>query len=61
MSEELKAEQSSDAKKVPKRIAFVKGRTRARVHKEDEEMVMTVPHLVVREVIAFEIMEPPRP
>ena len=56
MSEELKAEQSSDAKKVPKRIAFVKGRTRARVHKEDEEMVMTVPHLVVREVIAFEIM-----
>ena len=56
MSEEFKAEQSSDAKKVPKRIAFVKGRTRARVHKEDEEMVMTVPHLVVREVIAFEIM-----
>ncbi len=47
---------SSDAKKMPKRIAFMKGRTAARVKREDEEMVMTVPHLVVREVIAFEIM-----
>lgn len=47
---------SSDSKKTPKRIAFVKGRTRARVRKEEEDMVMTVPHLVVREIIAFEIM-----
>lgn len=34
----------------------MKARIRARVRKEEEEMVMTVPHLVVREVIAFEVM-----
>lgn len=56
MSDDFKAERSSDAAKVPKRIAFLKARTRARVRKEDEEMVMTVPHLVVREIIAFEVM-----
>jgi len=49
-------EQSSNASKVPKRVAFMKGRTAARVRKEEEEFVMTVPHLVVREIIAFEIM-----
>ncbi len=49
-------EVSDDAKKVPKRVAFIKGRVRARVRKEDEEMVMTVPHLVVREIIAFEVL-----
>ena len=53
---DFKPEQSSDAKKVPKRIAFVKNRTAARVKSEDEEMVMTVPNLVVREIIAFEIL-----
>ncbi len=47
---------SSDAKIVSKRIAFIKGRVAARVKKEDEEMVMTVPHLVAREIIAFEVM-----
>jgi menaquinol-cytochrome c reductase cytochrome b/c subunit len=46
----------SDAKKVPKRVAFIKGRTAARVKKAEEEMVMTVPHLVVREAIAFMVM-----
>ena len=58
MSDEknFQLERSSDAKKVPKRVAFVKGRIAARVKKEDEEMVMTVPNLVVKEVIAFEIM-----
>jgi hypothetical protein len=53
---DFKVEDSSDAKKLPKRLAFVKARTRARVKKEEEEMEMTVPHLVVREVIAFEIL-----
>ena len=53
---DFKLESSSDAKKVPKRVAFVKGRAAARVKKEEEEMVMTVPNLVVKEVIAFEIM-----
>ncbi len=47
---------SSNAKKVPKRLAFMKKRTAARVRSEEEDMVMTVPNLVVREVIAFEVM-----
>ncbi|MFI5251327.1 MAG: hypothetical protein ACHQQQ_02750 [Bacteroidota bacterium] len=50
------AEQSSSATKVPKRLAFLKKRTAARVRKVEEEFVMTVPNLVVREIIAFEIM-----
>jgi hypothetical protein len=47
---------SSDAKATPKRVAFIKERVRARVKKEEEDLVMTVPHLVVREVLAFEIL-----
>ena len=53
---DLRGERSSDARKVPKRVAFVKNRVAARVKKEEEEMTMTVPHLVVREAIAFEVM-----
>lgn len=56
MGKDFNVEASADAKKVPKRIAFIKGKTAARVKWEDEEMVMTVPHLVVREIIAFEVM-----
>ncbi len=56
MSAEFNVEKSSDAKKVPKRLAFVKGRTAARVRKDEEEMVMTIPHLVIREAIAFMVM-----
>ncbi len=47
---------SSNAKSNPKRIAFIKGRLAARVKHEEEEMVMTVPNLVVREIIAFQVM-----
>ncbi|MGA3246152.1 MAG: hypothetical protein ABSE41_16160 [Bacteroidota bacterium] len=53
---DLHVEESSDAKKTPKRIAFIKERTAARVRQEEEDMVMTVPHLVVRELIAFEML-----
>ena len=53
---DFQSERSSDAKKVPKRIAFVKNRTAARVKSEDADMVMTMPNLVVREIIAFEIL-----
>ncbi len=49
-------EKGSDAKTTPRRVAFVKGRTSARVKSEDQDMVMTVPNLVVREAIAFEVM-----
>jgi len=53
---EFKVDKTSDAKRTPKRIAFIKGRTSARVRKEEEELVMTVPHLVIREAIAFMVM-----
>ena len=56
MSSDFQVQKTSDAKKTPRRIAFIKGRTSARVKSEDAEMVMTVPNLVVREVIAFEVM-----
>ena len=56
MSSDFIAGKSSDAKNTPKRIAFMKNRIAAKVKREDEEMVMTVPHLVVREIIAFEVM-----
>lgn len=53
---DLIVEELADAKKLPKRLAFVKKRTAARVKKSDEEMVMTFPNLVIKEIIAFEIM-----
>jgi hypothetical protein len=56
MAKDFEVEKSTDVKKVPKRIAFIKDRTRARVQQDDTEMVMTVPNLVVREVIAFMIL-----
>jgi quinol-cytochrome oxidoreductase complex cytochrome b subunit len=56
MAVDFNIKDTADAKKTPKRVAFVKNRTAARVKREDEEMVMTVPHLVVREIIAFEVM-----
>ena len=56
MSADFRAEKNPDAGAVPKRVAFIKGRTAARVRKEDEDLVMTVPHLVVREAIAFMAM-----
>lgn len=56
MNKDFKIDDSNDSGKTPKRVAFIKGRVAARVRKQDEDMVMTVPHLVVREIIAFEIM-----
>ena len=53
---DLRGETSTDAKKTPRRIAFIKQRTAARVRQEEEDMVMTVPHLVARELIAFEVL-----
>lgn len=56
MNKDLKTEVSHNAIAVPKRVAFIKGREPARVDLDQEEMVMTVPNLVVREMIAFMIM-----
>jgi menaquinol-cytochrome c reductase cytochrome b/c subunit len=49
-------EASSNAKNPPRRVALVKTRIAARVKKEEEEMEMTVPHLIAREIIAMEIL-----
>lgn len=56
MNADFRVEKTSDAKGVPKRVAFMKGRTSARVRSEEEDLVMTVPHLVIREAIAFMLM-----
>ncbi len=56
MLPDFQVEKGSDAKKTPRRIAFIKGRTAARVKRDETEMVMTVPNLVIREMIAFEVM-----
>jgi hypothetical protein len=56
MNADFRVEKTSDAKGVPKRVAFMKGRTSARVRSEEEDLIMTVPHLVIREAIAFMLM-----
>jgi menaquinol-cytochrome c reductase cytochrome b/c subunit len=47
---------SNDAKKSPVRIAIVKRTNSAQLHRDEPEMVMTLPHLVIREAIAFMIL-----
>lgn len=55
-SNDYKAEETVDSQKVSKRIAFIKKRDSAKVEKEETDMVMTVPNLVIKEIIAFEVM-----
>jgi menaquinol-cytochrome c reductase cytochrome b/c subunit len=43
----------TDARAVPVRVVVVQGDERPAVDATDEAMVMTVPHLIVREMIAF--------
>jgi quinol-cytochrome oxidoreductase complex cytochrome b subunit len=45
--------QGDDAKRVPVRVVVVQGDQRPAVDASDEPMVMTFPHLIVRELIAF--------
>jgi menaquinol-cytochrome c reductase cytochrome b/c subunit len=47
------ATSGADARAVPVRVVVVQGDERPAVDASDEPMVMTVPHLVVREMIAF--------
>lgn len=42
-----------DARAIPVRVVVVQGDERPAVDASDEPMVMTVPHLIVRELIAF--------
>jgi hypothetical protein len=43
----------SDAKKTPVHLLFVQGEARPPVESSDEPMVMTFPHLLLRELVAF--------
>jgi len=51
-------EVSDDPQAVPKRVAYVKRECPARFEyeKPPEKLVMSFPHLVIREVIAFQVM-----
>jgi menaquinol-cytochrome c reductase cytochrome b/c subunit len=47
---------SSDAKQEPRRIVFITPNTSAKVKDEREPKVMSYPHLLMREAIAFEVL-----
>ena len=47
---------SSDAKKEPRRIVFVTKKTSAKVVNDRGPQLMTYPHLLVREAIAFQVL-----
>jgi hypothetical protein len=47
---------SSDAKKEPRRIVFVTKKTSAKVVGDRGSQLMTYPHLLIREAIAFQVL-----
>src|SRR5229473_295511 len=47
---------SSDAKKDPRRIVFVTKKTSAKVIGDPGPQLMTFPHLLIREAIAFQVL-----
>lgn len=47
---------SSDAKKDPRRVVFVTKKTSAKVVGDRGPQLMTYPHLLIREAIAFEVL-----
>ena len=53
---ELHAVESTDPLAVPRRVALVRPDTRPAVRRIDERYVMTFPHLIVREVILFQVV-----
>ncbi len=46
----------SDARKTPRRIAFITKRTSPQVHVKDEDRVMTYPEVFFRAAVAIEVM-----
>ncbi|MBI5711357.1 MAG: hypothetical protein HZC42_13820 [Candidatus Eisenbacteria bacterium] len=52
---EYRLEPSSDATATPKRLAILRPETAARVLVDRDETVMTVPHLLLREIILIQI------
>ncbi len=47
---------SSDAKKEPRRVVFVTKKTSAKVVGDPGPQLMTYPHLLIREAIAFQVL-----
>src|SRR5437773_11854210 len=47
---------SSDAKKEPRRVVFVTRKTSAKVVGDPGPQLMTYPHLLIREAIAFQVL-----
>ena len=52
---EYRLEQNSDARVVPKRIALIRRETPARILEDREEVRLTAPHLLLREVILVQV------
>ena len=52
----IAVEESSDPLATPRRVALVTPDTRPAVRRSEERYVMTFPHLIVREVILFQIV-----
>ncbi len=52
----LKVVESTDPLAVPRRVALVRPDIRPAVRRREEKYVSTVPHLIVREVILFELV-----
>ena len=52
----LEAVESSDPVGVPRRVALVRPDTRPSVRRTEERFVMTFPHLILREVILFQVV-----
>jgi quinol-cytochrome oxidoreductase complex cytochrome b subunit len=53
LGKEFVAVQGEDARQTPVRLLVVQGDQQPAVHVDDEPMVMTFPHLMLRELIAF--------
>ena len=56
MSTPIEVVETNDAVAVPWRVALVRPDERTSVHEDDEPYVMTFPHLIVREIILFQIV-----
>ena len=52
----MKLVESRDPLAVPRRVALVRPDTRPAVRRREERYVMTFPHLVVREIILFQVV-----
>jgi hypothetical protein len=54
--QDFKLEKTIEPAEVPKRVAFIKKDTSALVKEEEEDLVMSYPHLLLRLLIGFEIL-----